>query len=78
MMGIFCMPNAAGTRPALSPMGRLRRASEQERAKAYTLGPLGDVGDACGAMWSKNALGMKANSNHALKGQQNSNYEDYH
>ena len=51
---------------------------EQERAKAYTLGPLGDVGDACGAMWSKNALGMKANSNHALKGQQNSNYEDNH
>lgn len=24
------------------------------------------------------ALGMKANSNHALKGQQNSNYEDNH
>ena len=39
-----------------------------ERAKAYSPGPLGDVGDACGAKWSKNAKGMNTSSNHACKG----------
>ena len=46
-----------------------------ERAKAYSPGPLGDVGDACGAKWSKNALGMNTSSNHALQGQQNNKDE---
>jgi hypothetical protein len=46
-----------------------------ERAKAYSPRPLGDVGDACGAKWSKSALGMNTSSNHALQGQQNNKDE---